>query len=91
MINSRTRSVHIRPAVAPLMRSIQRGGVILIEVLLSFNLRENANFSNPSPGRLLYFLGATLKALVFPEMKIHLSLFKDLSIIGPGPFCRAHG
>lgn len=53
------------------MRSIQRGGVILIEVLLSFNLGENASFSNPSPGRLRYFLGATLKAAVFPEMKIH--------------------
>jgi hypothetical protein len=71
VINSRTCSAHMRPAVASLMRSIQRGRVILIEVLLSFNLRENANFSNPSLGRLLYFLGTTLKAVVFPEMKIH--------------------
>lgn len=71
VINSRTRSVRLRPAVASLMRSIQRGRVILIEVLLSFNLRENANFSNPSLGRLLYFLAPTLKAVVFPEMKIH--------------------
>lgn len=49
------------------MGSIPRGAVILIEVL-SFNLRENANFSNPSPGLPLYFLGATLKAV---EMKMH--------------------
>lgn len=40
VINSRTLSAHMRPVVASLMRSIQRGRVILIEVLLSFNLRE---------------------------------------------------
>lgn len=71
VINSRTLSAHMRPVVASLMRSIQRGRVILIEVLLSFNLQENANFSNPSLGRLLYFLSTTLKAVVFPEMKTH--------------------
>lgn len=65
------------------MRSIQRSRVILIEVLLSFNLRENTSLENSSAFWLLIFSEQPWRQL-FCEMKMHWSLFKALSIIGHG-------
>lgn len=47
------------------MRSIQRSRVILIEVLLSFNLQENANFENSSAFWLLIFSEQPWRQLFF--------------------------